>query len=112
MPAIKQKIFNISVQRLLREIKETTIKEKRRPVLCSWIVNTSSPNRSLQSNPNRILNRTFVKIYILVSKFTWKHKGPRIAKTILKKTIWKLFFSLRKINIIKAVWLFVSSTSK
>ena len=44
MPAIKQKIFNISVQRLLREIKETTIKEKRRPVLCSWIVNTSSPN--------------------------------------------------------------------
>lgn len=61
---------------------------------CKYI---SYPQTDLPSAiPIEFSTTLFVKIYILVSKFIWKHKGPRIAKTILNKTVRKLFFLRKK----------------
>ena len=75
----------------MKEIKENLNKWKDIP--CSWIgrLNIAKmvifPKLIYRVNviPIKIPAIFFAKIDKLVLKFIWKVKGPRIAKTILKK---------------------------
>lgn len=50
-------------------------------IICSQI------DPKIQLNPNQIPAGLFVETDRLTLKFTWKGKGPRKTKHILKKTI-------------------------
>ena len=66
---------------LLKEIKDTN---KWKDILCSWIFSTTQSNIQIQCSPHQI--PTFsAEIEKSIIKFVWSLKGPRIAKTILKK---------------------------
>ena len=75
---------------LLKDIK---VLSKCKDIPCSWIgrldiVKTAIfPKLLYRYNiiPNTIPIGFFVDIDKLILKFTWKNRGPRIAKTILKK---------------------------
>lgn len=43
----------------------------------------------------------FAKIYKLIQKFLWKYKGPRTAKTILKKKTVPKFKAYYEVTVIK-----------
>ena len=96
-----QNLYSENYKILLREIKGDLSKWKDIP--SSWVRRFSIVKMfilsELISRVNAITMKSpacvSVEIYKWILKFTWKRKGPKIAKTILKeKQSWKFYNAL------------------
>ena len=71
---------------------------------------TTKHNLQIQCDPYQITNGIFPELEQKISQFIWKHKGPRVAKAILRKKYgagginladFRLYY---KATVIKIVW--------
>ena len=78
-------------KRLMKEIEDDTKRWKDVP--CSWIGRISIGKITIPPKAINRVNSILIKLLIAIFtkleqnilKFVWKHKGPQIAKAILKK---------------------------